>query len=129
MARREDVLGVTGADTVIGAGVIVMGDLVSEGDMIVDGELTGNIKTLGNVKIGVNAIVSGNISGENITVGGSLQGHITATGEANVTETGNVICDILCSTLSVGSGAVFQGRVKMQTTQTLDLHQDESEDQ
>lgn len=127
MARREDAFGVTGADTVIGAGVVVQGNLVSEGDMVVDGEVTGHIKTLGNLIIGVNAIVHGNISGDNVTVAGSLNGTISADGEASIRETGKVIGDIRCSGLSVGSGAIFQGRVQMRANQTLGLEGVESQ--
>lgn len=129
MARREDVLGVTGEDTVIGAGVVVHGDLTSDGDMIIDGELLGNIKIQGNLKIGVNAIINGHVSGANVTVGGALQGNIITEGEAAIIESGNVVGDVVCSTLSVRSGAIFQGRVKMQTTQTLALEDTNSEDE
>ncbi len=123
MARREDVLGVTGADTVIGAGVIVSGNLNSEGDMVVDGEVSGNIKTLGNLTIGVNALINGNISGADVRVSGSLQGNINAEGEASIGETGNVLGDIICNTIAIGSGAVFRGRIQMQINPTLDLEE------
>lgn len=121
MARREDALGVTGADTMIGAGVVVQGNLVSEGDMVVDGEVNGHIRTVGNLTIGVNAIVHGNVAGDNITVAGALNGSVSADSEASIRETGKVIGDIRCGSLSVGSGAIFQGRVLMRSGQTLNL--------
>lgn len=129
MARREDVLGVTGADTVIGAGVVVMGNLNSEGDMVVDGEVTGNIKTLGNLTIGVNALINGHISGADVRVSGSLQGNILAEGEASISETGNVLGDISCNAISIGSGAVFRGRIQMQINPTLNLEEQSNDQQ
>jgi cytoskeletal protein CcmA (bactofilin family) len=126
VARRDDAFGVTGADTIIGAGVIVQGNLASEGDMMVDGDVTGNIKAIGNLTIGVNAIIEGNIAGDNVTVLGALNGSINAESEAAIGETGKVLGDIRCGGLSVGSGAIFQGRVQMRSNQTLNLEGVES---
>lgn len=126
MARRDDVLGVTGADTVIGSGVMVQGDLHSEGDMVVDGELSGNVKTIGNITIGVNALIRGNLAGDNVTVLGSLNGNIIAENEARIGEAGKVIGDIRCSGLSIAAGAIYQGRIQMRANQTLDLEDAET---
>ena len=129
MARREDVLGVTGADTLIGAGVVVAGNLVSEGDIVVDGEVTGSIQTLGNLTLGVNAVIHGHISGADVRVSGSLEGNIMAEGEASISETGNVIGDIICNTVAIGSGAVFRGRIQMQVNPTLGLEENSNNQQ
>lgn len=123
MARREDVLGVTGADTIIGSGVVVVGNLISEGDMVIDGEVKGNIKTLGNLTLGVNAVIQGHVSGADVRVSGALEGNITAEGEASISETGNVIGDIICNTIAIGSGAIFRGRIQMQVNPTLGLEE------
>ena len=90
MARRDDVLGVTGAETIIGAGVVVDGTLIGEGDMVIDGTVTGTIRASGNVTLGVNAEVKASIEGDNITVAGAVDGPIMAHGEATIRETGRV---------------------------------------
>jgi cytoskeletal protein CcmA (bactofilin family) len=95
--------------------------------MMVDGEVTGNIKTLGNLTIGVNALINGHVSGFDVRVSGSLQGNISAEGEASISESGNVLGDITCNTISIGSGAVFRGRIQMQINPTLNLEEQGSD--
>jgi len=120
MARRDDVLGVGGAETVIGAGVVVEGDLTSEGDILIDGTFTGQIKSRGDITLGANAKVTGNLTARNVTITGWLGGNITAEGEAAIGNTGHVSGDITCISLSVSSGGVFLGRSKMQDAPKLD---------
>jgi cytoskeletal protein CcmA (bactofilin family) len=127
MARRDDVLGVSGAETIIGAGVVVTGDLKSEGDIHIDGTYTGEVQAHGDVTLGVNAKVKGNITARNVTVSGSLRGNIVAEGEANLRESGHVNGDITCTSLGVDHGGAFVGRSKMQAPPTLDKPEKSSE--
>lgn len=122
MARRshDDALGVAGAATIIGSGVTVKGDLVSESDITVDGTLDGNITTIGDITLGVNAIVTAQITGSNVTVAGHLTGNITATGETVIRETGQVEGDISSAGLSIIPGGVFVGRNVMQVVSPLE---------
>jgi len=115
MAKKnhEDLMGVSGTETIIGSGVIVKGDLHSDSDIIIDGSLTGDIKTSGDVVIGVNAQIKANVEATNVTVSGSLTGDITAAGEAAIRETGQVKGDIKAAGLAVSSGAIFIGRSLM----------------
>jgi cytoskeletal protein CcmA (bactofilin family) len=121
VARRDDVLGVTGADTVIGAGVIVHGNLTSESDVMIDGTLDGDIRTMGDVTIGVNARIKANVHGLNVTVAGELQGNIIAEGEATIRETGRVTGDITAAGLAITSGGIFSGKSIVHQQRELDL--------
>lgn len=114
MARRGDVLGVTGADTVIGTGVVAKGSLTSDGDIIIDGTVSGNVSATGDVSLGVNAIVKGNIRGQNVTVSGALDGNIAAIGEVTLHETGRITGDISAISLAISSGGIFMGHSRMQ---------------
>jgi cytoskeletal protein CcmA (bactofilin family) len=120
MARRDDVLGVSGAETIIGAGVVAQGSLESEGDIVIDGTFTGNIQARGDVSLGVNAKVKGDINGRSVVVAGTLKGNVVAEGEAAVRETGHLTGDITCLSLGIDHGGVFIGRSKMQAPPTLD---------
>ena len=121
MARRDDVLGVTGADTVIGAGVTVKGALTSESDMVIDGLVEGNITAAGDVTVGVNGRIKGNIQGLNVTVAGELDGNVRAEGEATVRETGKVTGDVAAAGLTISSGGLFSGRSTIVRQRELDL--------
>jgi len=120
MARRDDVLGVSGAETIIGAGVKVVGNLNSEGDVHIDGNYTGEIEARGDVLLGINAKVKGNITARNVAVAGSLKGNIVAEGEAALRDSGHINGDITCISLNIEHGGVFVGRSRMQAAPTLD---------
>jgi cytoskeletal protein CcmA (bactofilin family) len=121
MAKKHDLLGVAGADTVIGTGVKLRGNLVTEGDILIDGTLTGNVKSRGNLDIGVNAHVTGDVSAESITVAGQLDGNIRATGDTTIAETGQVTGDIATGRLHIDMGAIFIGTSKMKVIQASEV--------
>lgn len=130
MARRthEDALGVAGAETVIGTGVVVTGDLKTESDIIIDGRLTGDIVAQGDVTIGVNAVITANVKGQNVTVAGHLTGNVSATGEAKILQTGNVKGNISASGLAISSGAIFIGQSIMESAPSLSPSPDADDD-
>jgi cytoskeletal protein CcmA (bactofilin family) len=118
VARRDDVLGTAGAETIIGTGVMAAGKLHSEGDITVDGTFTGELFTSGDIILGVNAVVEAELRGQNVTIAGHLIGTIEATGEATIRETGQVKGDITCHNLAVVSGGVFRGTSHMNDSVT-----------
>lgn len=129
MARKVDLMGTGGSDTVIGAGVKVKGNLASDGDIMVDGMLSGDIKAAGSVTIGVNAIVKADIKAHSVTVSGKLEGDIAAVTEAALTETAQVKGAIASATLSILPGAVFIGAVTMTETEPNSLTDQDEPDQ
>lgn len=119
MARRNDVLGVMNAETVIGTGVVAEGKLTSEGDIVIDGRFTGDLEADGNLTLGINSIIKADIKAGNVVVHGTLRGDINASGEVSISETGRVIGNITSLNLAINSGGIFQGRSKMQSPPRL----------
>lgn len=113
MAKKDDLMRLTEAETIIGAGVRVRGTLISDGDVTIDGQLHGEVKTSGNLNLGVNALVKANVTGRNVRVAGQLTGNVKASDETSITETGKVVGNISTSTLSIGTGAIFIGTSSM----------------
>lgn len=113
MARKHEMLAVSGTETIIGPGVKLKGNLASEGDITIDGLMSGDIKATGNVTIGVNARIKANVRAMNVSVAGELVGNITAEDDTRITETGQVTGDIKTTTFSIGPGAYFTGAVVM----------------
>lgn len=121
MAKKHDLLGVAGADTIIGTGVKLRGNLASEGDILIDGTLVGNVKSRGNCNIGVNAHVTGDVSAESLTIAGQLDGNIRAASDTTIAETGQVTGDITTGRLHIDMGAVFIGTSKMKAVQASEI--------
>lgn len=113
MAKRQDLLGVSGADTVIGTGVILKGDLQSDGDIVIDGQVNGTIKTTGTVTLTVNASVKADVAAQSTTVIGELKGNIKSDDMTTLRSTGRLIGNIETTTLEVEAGALFVGASKM----------------
>lgn len=125
MARRDDVLGTSGAETIIGAGVKVVGDLDGEGDIHIDGTYTGEIQARGDVTLDINAKVKGNITARNVSVAGSLKGNIVVEGEVALRDSGHINGDITSISLNIERGGIFVGRSKMQAAPVLEKATDE----
>lgn len=121
MAKKQDLLGVVGAETVIGSGVKLRGNLVSDGDIIVDGALAGNIKTKGNLTIGVNAHVTGDVTADSVSVAGHLDGNVRASDSTTIAETGQVNGDIATGRLHIDMGAIFIGASKMKPVEASEI--------
>jgi cytoskeletal protein CcmA (bactofilin family) len=116
MPRRNDVLGVTGAETMIGSGVVVNGNLTSEGDIFIDGTVTGTIKASTDVTIGVNAVIRASITGDNVKIGGEVTGNVLAEGEVTISESGQLRGNVQSGGLTIVSGGVFNGTSKVRQT-------------
>ncbi len=124
MARRDDVLGVTGAETIIGPDVKVKGNLTSDSDMLIDGQIIGDVRAIGDVTIGVNGHIKADIQGLTITIAGEVEGNITAEGEVTIRETGRLTGDVTASGLTIASGGLFSGRSQIKQRHELE-HQPE----
>lgn len=128
MARKNDVLGVVGAETLIGTGVVAQGNLKSDADIIIDGSFTGDILASGDVTLGINGTVKGDITANNIIIMGALKGNLLSEGETIIRESGNVLGDIVSLSLEIKMGGIFNGKSKMQTKPSLS-HKDLSSSQ
>lgn len=129
MAKKTDVFGVTGTDTVIGSSVKLKGNLTSDGDISIDGQMVGNIKSGGHVVIGVNAQITGDIKATSVAIGGKLQGNITSLDIVAITESGQVYGDIQSTRLEIAMGGLFIGSSKMKPVEATELADRETVDE
>lgn len=121
MPKKDDLMRLAEAETVIGAGVKIRGTLISDGDVTIEGNLSGEIKTTGDLALGVNAVVKANVSGRNVQVAGQLNGNIKSSDHTTISETGKVVGNISTNTLSIGTGAIFIGSVSMVEPAALEI--------
>jgi len=99
--------------TVISKGVKIEGKLSCSGSIRLDGEVKGDISSQSAVIIGENGKVNGQINAENITIGGKVTGTVRAKEKLVLDSKANLQGDVFSKTLSVESGAVFNGNCKM----------------
>ena len=100
-------------DTIIGRETELKGTLTSSGLIRIDGKVDGEIVHSGDIAVGETGQLTANIKARNITVAGTINGNIQATGRLELLPTARVFGDIVVASLVIGDGAVFQGSSAM----------------
>ncbi len=109
----ENLEGGENNETIVGSSVKLEGDLVSTGNISIYGDVVGQVSTEEDVVIGDSATIKANIAGDNVTVGGRVEGNVKAGGKLCITETGKVFGDVIVSSISISDGAMFSGHCQM----------------
>lgn len=103
----------TSNETMIAHGVKVEGEFVSEGDVTIEGEVVGTLKTAQNLRVGESAKIAANVSAQSAVIAGEVHGNLTIGGLLELTASSRVFGDIETSILSIASGAVVNGQIRM----------------
>jgi cytoskeletal protein CcmA (bactofilin family) len=100
---------INGAPTrsVIDAWLMITGNLQSEGEVQVDGQIRGDIRCA-HLTVGRDAVVSGNITAEEVVVRGKVTGIIRAN-RVILQDSAHVESEIFHKKLSIEEGACFEG--------------------
>ena len=80
----------------------------------INGKFDGTLDTKGKLQVGKNANIKANITGEEVTVAGYVEGNIKATKLLKLDSTAQLFGDIEAPRLSVGEGAVLNGQLRME---------------
>jgi len=104
---------------ILGESSKISGDVESLGTIIVDGTIVGQV-TGEKVILGDKACVRGDISANNIIIGGLVEGQLKGKERVELRATGRVRGDIFTRRLSVMEGAVFNGATYMDQMEQSD---------
>lgn len=96
--------------SIISQDVVIKGAMRASGEVQLDGVLEGDIEAAALI-VGEKAVVRGEIVCEKITVRGRVEGGIRAR-QVNLANTAYIDGDILHSSLSVETGAYFEGNCR-----------------
>lgn len=97
----------------MGKGVEIKGDVRFEGSGRLDGKVDGKIFVKGNLMLGEGAVISSEVEGGSIIIGGKVKGKIKAHQKVQLLKTSVVDCDITTPVLIVDEGAEFNGSARM----------------
>lgn len=109
-SKRSSSMKAAGVPSIISADVVLRGNVNSSGEVQLDGALEGDIKAA-TLIVGEKASVKGEILCESVVVRGRVEGGIRAR-QVALASTAHIIGDILHSSLSVESGAHFEGNCR-----------------
>jgi cytoskeletal protein CcmA (bactofilin family) len=104
-----------GINSIIGEETQVKGEIISRGSVRIGGEFDGKIMAQGDVLVGEGSKVTGNIAGSKVIVSGDVNGNITATNGLEITKSGKVYGDVAADKLIVDEGAVYKGKVTLES--------------
>lgn len=79
----------------------------------INGKFEGNLQTQGNLTIGQHAVVTADIVGDTIVIGGRIKGRITARKSLVLLSTAVVEGDIFPASLTIAEGGIFEGKCSM----------------
>jgi cytoskeletal protein CcmA (bactofilin family) len=98
--------------SIIGQNTTIRGNLRGTGSLDVRGRVEGDIEVDGDVALGEDSTVSGNISGAQISVAGSVLGDLRGT-EAVLLERGaRVVGDLVAPRIGIAEGALVRGGIR-----------------
>lgn len=100
-------------DSIIGENMRIIGTIAGSGTVRIDGTVEGDTDYNGNIIIGETGHVKGNIICDNITLGGKVDGNISAKEQLNLLASGELIGDVQVSNLIINENAIFEGNCKM----------------
>lgn len=102
------------ANGTIGKGIRVKGEVTGSGSLVVDGELEGKVE-LDALVIESSGTVNAEMKASEITVSGRASGNMDAGRRISVRASATVEGEVKSPSIVVEEGAVFRGRVHMDT--------------
>ncbi len=102
---------------IIGNGTTVTGDINSEGDLRVDGKINGHVNVKQRIVIGNDAVIAGDVESGNAIVSGKIKGNIVVNDTLLLKANCMIDGDIRTNKLVIESGAQFNGKCTMATTE------------
>ncbi len=106
------------ATSVVAAGAVFETDIIFSGSLRIDGEVRGNVCSTwgqsGVLVIGENGSVNGNIQVTRLVIYGTVTGGVYARDSVTLHPKSHVTGDVRSDAVELLSGAVIQGRLRMQ---------------
>jgi len=100
-------------ESLLGKGIEIKGTVKSKGSLRIEGTAEGNVECDGDITIGETAVMSADVTAQNVTIGGTVCGTVRCYGRLELLPTARVRGDIIVNTLVVSEGAVFSGTTLM----------------
>jgi len=98
----------------LGPSLFLKGELSGAEDVVIEGQYKGKIDLANhNILVGRGAKVQGDIRVKNITINGTVEGNIDASGKIFISKEGQMKGDLKAPKISIMEGAKFKGGVKI----------------
>jgi cytoskeletal protein CcmA (bactofilin family) len=99
--------------TVVAAGTTLKGEVTGSASLVVEGVVEGRLHLENEVAVGVDGLVTGEISARSVRVGGRVKGNIRGREMIEILANGSVHGDVRSPRVVIADGAFFKGKVEM----------------
>lgn len=99
--------------SIVAVGTVVTGDIECQGVLKVEGRIEGSVRNARQVMLAKEGAVRGDVNAEEVVVGGTIDGNVTASSRLELQTTAVVNGEISTKSIIVMEGARINGGVKM----------------
>ena len=103
------------ANTTLGRGMIFNGQIKGKGALQIDGQFIGTLDLDDMVVVGESGQIEGDVHSKLVLVHGKIKGNVTASDKVTINARGTMIGDITAPRVVVSDGAIFKGRIDMES--------------
>lgn len=100
-------------DTIIGEGTRLVGTLQCKTLLRIDGVIEGDVISESKVVISERGLIKGNVTAQNLTVGGELTGNAEVREKTEILATGKLYGDIITKTMIIDENGMLDGKCTM----------------
>jgi len=113
LIRKKETVSAENVDTIIGSNTVFDGNITSDGTIRVEGKVKGDLKISGDVIVGIEAVITGNVTANNVHLSGTVEGNIHSTGMLRILSSAKLYGDIQVHSFVADEGGIFQGKCSM----------------
>ena len=95
--------------TVIGRGAVIEGTIRLSGHVQIDGHIEGRLEVEGQVSVGPNGSITGEVSADELIIGGKVDGKAVARQHLHVASGGAVRGEVRYGSLQIDRGGLIDG--------------------
>lgn len=99
--------------SVIGSGLQIRGPVSGMGELEIRGRVEGGIVHTGRLTVAAGAVCVGPVQTDDLDLAGEVRGDVHARGKLELMPGGRLYGDVVCGTLQIHPGAIFQGTTRM----------------
>ncbi|MBI3804014.1 MAG: polymer-forming cytoskeletal protein [Nitrospirae bacterium] len=103
----------------MGKNVEIKGNVSFEGSGRIDGKIDGKITVKGSIILGEGAVITSEVEGDTVVVGGRVTGKITAHQKIQLLRSSVFTGDLITPSLLIEDGAQFNGSCQMTSGSTI----------
>ncbi len=116
-ATAKEIEEASKSSNIITKGTTITGNIESLGIIRIDGNLLGDIRSRAKVVVGEAASIEGNVYAQNAEIEGEVRGTLEIAEVLVLKSTAKITGDIITGKLVVESGASFEGKCRMNTSE------------